>query len=78
MFKDRGLFEIVKEAIASIGVDPTTYSMHSLRSGGATFMANSHADNPHLNRLLKLQGRWKSDYLKDTYIKEHRLMLSNT
>jgi integrase len=71
------LRELVKEAIAGIGVDPKPYSTHSLRSGGATFMASSQADN--LNRLLKLQGRWKSDSCKDIYIKdtlENRLTLT--
>jgi hypothetical protein len=61
------LAEIIKEAISSVGLDPKQYSMHSLRSGGASFMANSQGNNPNLNRLLKLQGRWKSDTLKDMY-----------
>ena len=73
--------ELIKEAIASIGLDPQPYSTHSLRSGGAIFMANSHTGNPNLNRLLKLQGRWKSDSSKDMYVQdslESRLTLTKT
>ena len=75
------LREIIKEAISSIGLDPKQYSAHSLRSGGASFMANSQGNNPNLNRLLKLQGRWKSDTSKDMYVKdslESRLTLTKT
>jgi integrase len=64
------LREIIKETISSIGLDPKQYSTHSLRSGGASFMANSQGNNPNLNRLLKLQGRWKSDTSKDMYAKD--------
>ena len=42
-------------------------------------MANSQAGNPNLNRLLKLQGRWKSDSSKDMYVQdslESRLTLT--
>ena len=75
------LREIIKETIAGIGLDPTPYSTHSLRSGGATFMAHSHAANPNLNRLLKLQGRWKSFSSKDMYVQdtlESRLTLTQS
>ena len=75
------LREIIKEAISSIGLDPKQYSAHSLRSGGVSFMANSQGNNPNLNRLLKLQGRWKSDTSKDMYVKdslESRLTLTKT
>lgn len=75
------LREIIKETVSSIGLNPNLYSTHSLRSGGASFMANSQAHNPNLNRLLKLQGRWKSDTSKDMYVKdslESRLTLTKT
>lgn len=62
--------ELVKEGVRSIGLDPKIYSTHSLRAGGATFMAHSQASNPNLNRLLKIQGRWRSDSSKDIYIKD--------
>ena len=71
------LAEIIKEAISSVGLDPKQYSTHSLRSGGASFMANSQGNNPN----LKLQGRWKSDTSKDMYVKdslESRLTLTKT
>jgi hypothetical protein len=44
-------------------------------------MTNSQGNNPNLNRLLKLQGRWKYDTSKDMYVKdslESRLTLTNT
>jgi hypothetical protein len=47
----------------------------------ASFMANSQGNNPNLNRLLKLQNRWKSDTSKDMYVKdslESRLTLTKT
>jgi hypothetical protein len=75
------LREIIKQTIFSIGLDPKQYSTHSLRSGGASFMANSQGNNPNLNRLLKLQGRWKSDTSKDMHVKdslESRLTLKKT
>ena len=75
------LREIIKAAISSIGLDPKQCSAHSLRSGGVSFMANSQGNNPNLNRLLKLQGRWKSDTSKDMYVKdslESRLTLTKT
>jgi hypothetical protein len=50
------LREIIKEAISSIGLDPKQYSTHSLRSGVASFMANSQGNNPNLNRLLKFKA----------------------
>lgn len=70
------LREIIKEALSSIGLDPHLYSTHSLRSGGATFMVISQAGNPNLNRLLKLQGRWKDMYVQDSL--ESRLTLTKT
>ena len=68
------LREIIKETISSIGLDPKQYSTHSLRSGGALFMATSQGNN-------KLQGRWKSDNSKDMYVQdslESRLTLTKT
>ena len=75
------LREIIKQTISSIGLDPKQYSTHNLRSGGASFMANSQGNNPNSNRSLKLQGRWKSDTSKDMYVKdslESRLTLTKT
>ena len=60
--------KIFKECLKTIGVDHNLYSLHSLRSGGATSAVSC---NPNLSeRILKLHGRWKSDTAKDMYILE--------
>lgn len=40
------------------------FSLHSLRSGGATAASNNNVPD----RLLKVHGRWASDKAKDGYI----------
>ena len=45
--------DIIKTAISAIGLDPSSYAMHSARSGGATDLA-AHA-TPH---ELQQAGRW--------------------
>ena len=40
--------------------------MHSLRSGGATAAAN----NGVKDRLFKRNGRWKTENVKDGYVKD--------
>ena len=53
-----------------------SYSLHSLRSGGASAASNN--DVPE--RLIGKQGRWKSHKSRDTYIKDStakRLMASS-
>lgn len=60
--------EILLEALSSIGLNSKLFSLHSLRSGGATSAASSGV---HVNdRLLKLHGRWKSDFSRDNYVKD--------
>lgn len=59
--------ELFKESIAAIGYDPKNYGLHSLRSGGATTVANN-SKGGLTERLLKLHGRWKTDVAKDMYI----------
>lgn len=55
----------IKAMLTSIGVDPTCYSTHSMRAGGATDLlrANVSVD------IIKKAGRWNSDevlkYLRD-------------
>ena len=53
--------EILKEKLKAIGVDPSKFSNHSFRSGGATSPANLYVPD----RLFKVHGRWKSDSAKD-------------
>jgi len=62
--------EVFKECISSLGYDHKIYGLHSFRSGGATTLAQFLGNNPSKERLLKLQGRWKSDHAKNMYIKE--------
>ena len=44
------------------------YSLHSLRSGGASTAAN----NGITDRLIGKQGRWSSTSSRDTYIKDNK------
>jgi hypothetical protein len=62
--------EIVKDTLAAVGEDPAQFVTHSLRSGGATAIAESMKGISGGDRLLRLQGRWKSDTSRDMYIKE--------
>jgi integrase len=73
--------EIIKHTLGKVGVDPKGYSTHSLRSGGATAMAQLGTGNPSQSRLLRLQGRWRTDRTRDMYIKdsvENRLLLTRS
>ena len=56
--------EILKEKLKAIGLDPSKFSNHSFRSGGATSAANLNVPD----RLFKVHGRWKSDSAKDGYV----------
>ena len=51
------------EALKALGYDSKLFGLHSL--------VNSPS-GPVSDRLLKLHGRWKSDYAKDWYIQEYR------
>lgn len=54
-----------KEMLILIGLDPSVFSFHSLRHGGATLATN--AGIPEI--LLKHHGDWRSDCFQ-TYIKQ--------
>ncbi len=58
--------EIFKNALKEVGVDPTKFGLHSLRSGGATAAASLGVPD----RLFKKHGRWLSDHSKDGYVNE--------
>lgn len=62
--------ELVKESLLAIGINSVSYSTHSLRSGGATFIANNLAKSGSSDRLLMLHGRWKSESAKNMYVKD--------
>ena len=62
--------ELVKESLLTIGINSVGFSTHSLRSGGATFIANNLAKSGSSDRLLMLHGRWKSESAKNMYIKD--------
>jgi hypothetical protein len=48
---------IIKRVTAAIGLDPTQYSAHSLRAGGATDLFVAQVPYP----VIKKMGRWVSD-----------------
>ena len=58
--------ELLSEGLASVGLNPKNFGMHSLRSGGATAAANFGVPD----RLFKKHGRWRSETAKDGYIKD--------
>ena len=58
--------EILLNALSSIGLNSKLFGLHSLRSGGATSAASRGVSD----RLLKIHGRWKSDFSRDNYIKD--------
>ena len=47
----------IKLAVQSIGLDPSLFAGHSLRSGGATDLFNANVPYP----IIKEMGRWRSD-----------------
>ena len=49
--------------LKNVGVDPSKFGLHSLRSGGATLAANNG-----INDLSAPYGRWKSVAAKNMYV----------
>jgi integrase len=58
--------EIFRDALDNIGEDKSKFGLHSLRSGGASALANS--SSPVESRMFKKHGRWKSDSASDGYV----------
>jgi len=58
--------EKLKVDLTGIVEDPSSYSTHSLRSGGATLAANSGIND----RIIQRHGRWKSASSKNMYIED--------
>ena len=50
--------------LQSLGVEPSKLGLHSLRSGGATIIAN----NGVKDRVFQRHGCWKSVQAKDTKV----------
>ena len=53
-----------RQDLKNIGVDPSKFGFHSLRSGGAT----SAADFDINDRIFQRHGRWKSVEAKSAYV----------
>ena len=58
--------ELVKFQLKQIGLDPTNYSLQSLRSGGASLAAAVGVPD----RQIMRHGGWQSESSKNRYIKE--------
>ena len=61
--------------LKNIGVDPSKFGLHSLRSGGATSVANNGIND----RIFQRHGRWKSAEAKNIDVDdsiEQRLTVS--
>ena len=59
--------ELLLQTCKSIGLSAKEYGTHSMRSGGASMVANAGLPD----RLFKRHGRWKSDKAKDMYVKDN-------
>ena len=58
--------ELLLAKLEQLGYDKGQFSLHSLRSGGASGAANAGIPD----RLFKRHGRWKSETAKDGYVKD--------
>lgn len=59
--------EIILDAFEKIGLHKSEFSVHSLRSGGATSAAAAGV----CDRLFKKHGQGRSDRAKDSFVKEN-------
>ena len=58
--------ELVLDMLGAVGLDRKLFSLHSLRSGGATAAANAGVPD----RCFKRHGRWRSETAKDGYVQD--------
>lgn len=69
--------ELFVDALKLIGIqNPKMYGLHSLRSGGASHLANKGVDE----ELIMQHGRWKTTVAKNRYVKrdcDQRLLVSS-
>jgi len=70
---DRAVADVVKAAVASVGLDPKLYSGHSLRAGCATSAAQAGYD---LMQIMQ-QTRHKSVDVAKIYVREVELFRNN-
>jgi integrase len=71
VFNDRSVSynlvrEVVKRAIKAIGEDPSRFSTHSMRAGGASAAAAARVDP----RMLQRHGRWARPESMNIYVKD--------
>lgn len=62
--------DLTKETLSAIGIDSKGFSTHSLRAGGAIFIAKNLPRSDGSDRLLMLHGRRRSEQAKNMYVKE--------
>ena len=72
-YSDKLIALIVKKSIESIGLQPSLYSGHSLRSGFATSTASAGADE---RSIMQMTGH-KSAEMVTRYIKDANLFKNN-
>ena len=58
---------VFRRDLQSLGVEPSKFGLHSLRSGEATMVANSGVND----RVFQQNGRWKWEQAKDTYVDDN-------
>jgi integrase len=58
---------LIKEKVEKLGLNPASFSTHSMRSGGASAAANSGVNE----RILQRHGRWATVTSKNRYIKDN-------
>ena len=58
--------ELILKVFKEVGLESRLFGTHSLRAGGAT----AAAENQVPDRLFKKHGRWRSERVKDGYVKE--------
>ena len=59
--------ELILKVFKDIGLESRLFGTHSLRAGGAT----AAAENQVPDRLFKKHGRWRSERVKDGYVREN-------
>ena len=59
--------ELFLDVVTAVGMEREDFSLHSLRSGGASASANAGVNN----RLFKSHGRWHSESAKDGYVENN-------
>jgi len=59
--------EALRRIVALVGLQPDEYALHSLRIGGATFLAAAGATPD----LLRQEGRWAGERGYQPYVRSH-------